>query len=244
MPPQGLLLIAAYMPESWPVRFIDENIARATRRRFRLGRRGAGQRHARPGAADPRHPPRAPRRPARSVVLGGPSVSAAPEMYPDIDYLHIGELGDATDALIARLDESVAPPAAQMRFETSERLPLRDFPIPAYDLIPLKRYLMLTAAVLERLPLSLRVLRHPGPLRPPAAAEDAGADHRRARRHAPADRHPPVVYFVDDNFIGNRKADARDAAASRRLAEAARLSAAVRLRGDAQHRQADRRSSR
>src|SRR5215470_13988817 len=30
MPPQGLLLIAAYMPESWPVRFIDENIAPAT----------------------------------------------------------------------------------------------------------------------------------------------------------------------------------------------------------------------
>jgi len=26
MPPQGLLLIAAYMPESWPVRFVDENI--------------------------------------------------------------------------------------------------------------------------------------------------------------------------------------------------------------------------
>src|SRR4029453_10089813 len=30
MPPQGLLLIAAYMPESWPVRFIDENIKPAT----------------------------------------------------------------------------------------------------------------------------------------------------------------------------------------------------------------------
>src|ERR1700755_677971 len=30
MPPQGLLLIAAYMPESWPVRFVDENISRAT----------------------------------------------------------------------------------------------------------------------------------------------------------------------------------------------------------------------
>jgi hypothetical protein len=26
MPPQGLLLIAAYLPEPWPVRFIDENI--------------------------------------------------------------------------------------------------------------------------------------------------------------------------------------------------------------------------
>ncbi|HTG04196.1 MAG TPA: B12-binding domain-containing radical SAM protein, partial [Bradyrhizobium sp.] len=25
MPPQGLLLIAAYLPAHWPVRFIDEN---------------------------------------------------------------------------------------------------------------------------------------------------------------------------------------------------------------------------
>jgi hypothetical protein len=26
MPPQGLLLIAAYMPDAWQVRFVDENI--------------------------------------------------------------------------------------------------------------------------------------------------------------------------------------------------------------------------
>jgi hopanoid C-2 methylase len=30
MPPQGLLLIAAYLPASWPFRFIDENISQAT----------------------------------------------------------------------------------------------------------------------------------------------------------------------------------------------------------------------
>src|SRR5205085_384396 len=30
MPPQGLLLIAAYLPEQWQVRFIDENIRAAT----------------------------------------------------------------------------------------------------------------------------------------------------------------------------------------------------------------------
>ena len=30
MPPQGLLLIAAYLPPSWLVRFIDENITPAT----------------------------------------------------------------------------------------------------------------------------------------------------------------------------------------------------------------------
>jgi Domain of unknown function (DUF4070) len=43
------------------------------------------------------------------AALGGPSVSASPDIYPDYDYLHVGELGDATDQLIARLDESIAP---------------------------------------------------------------------------------------------------------------------------------------
>src|SRR5580704_8492251 len=30
MPPQGLLLIANYLPACWSVRFVDENVARAT----------------------------------------------------------------------------------------------------------------------------------------------------------------------------------------------------------------------
>src|SRR3984957_21043877 len=34
MPPQGLLLIANYLPENWPVRFIDENMVRAERADF------------------------------------------------------------------------------------------------------------------------------------------------------------------------------------------------------------------
>ena len=42
------------------------------------------------------------------VVLGGPSVSACPELYPGFDYLHVGELGDATDALIGALGRDVS----------------------------------------------------------------------------------------------------------------------------------------
>src|SRR6266511_6045654 len=143
MPPQGLLLIAAYMPQEWPVRFIDENIRKASDADLAWADAvlvsgmhvQAPQIHdlaARAHAA------------GKVVMLGGPSVSASPEMYPEIDYLHIGELGDATDQLIARLDESVARPAAQLRLETKDRLPLQEFPIPAYDLIPLKNYMMLT----------------------------------------------------------------------------------------------------
>src|SRR5262245_29108061 len=143
MPPQGLLLVAAYMPESWPVRFIDENIRKATAADFAWAdvvvvsgmHVQASQIH---NITERAHAA------GKPVMLGGPSASASPEMYPEIDYLHIGEMGDATDRIIALLDESPARPDGQQRFTTKERLPLQDFPIPAYDLIPLKSYLMLT----------------------------------------------------------------------------------------------------
>src|ERR1700683_3857315 len=80
MPPQGLLLIAAYLPQHWPVRFIDENIARADPADFAWAdvvfvsgmHVQAPQIHdiaARARAAD------------KVAVLGGASVSGAPELY-------------------------------------------------------------------------------------------------------------------------------------------------------------------
>ena len=205
MPPQGLLLIAAYMPQQWQVRFIDENLRRASDADFAWADAvlvsgmhvQAPQIHdiaARAHAA------------GKVVLLGGPSPSASPEMYPEIDYLHIGELGDATDQLIARLDESVARPAAQLRLETKDRVPLHDFPIPAYDLIPLKSYLMLTLQFSSGCPYLCEFCDIPrlegrqARLKTPAQIT-AELDAMRRQKG-----HPPVVYFVDDNFIGNRKA--------------------------------------
>jgi radical SAM superfamily enzyme YgiQ (UPF0313 family) len=204
MPPQGLLLIAAYMPQAWPVRFVDENIRKASAADFIWAdlvvvsgmHVQAPQIHdiaARAHAA------------GKPVVLGGPSASASPEMYPDIDYLHIGEMGDATDRLIALLDESVARPSAQIRFETKERLPLQEFPIPAYDLIPLKHYLMLTLQFSSGCPYLCEFCDIPNLYgRQPRfkSPQQITAELDAMRRQ----KHPPVVYFVDDNFIGNRKA--------------------------------------
>ena len=205
MPPQGLLLIAAYMPEGWPVRFIDENIRKATTAEFEWadvilvsGMHVQGQQIH--DIAERAHAA------GKVVMLGGPSASASPEMYPDIDYLHVGEMGDATDRLIACLDESVARPPAQIRFETKERLPLQDFPIPAYDLIPLKNYLMLTLQFSSGCPYLCEFCDIPNlygrqPRFKTAAQITAELDAMRQQKG-----HPPVVYFVDDNFVGNRKA--------------------------------------
>src|SRR5919204_13452 len=139
MPPQGLLAVAAYLPASWEVRFVDENSRATSDDDFRWADAVfvSGMHVQRPWIHDVIARAHAH---DRMVVLGGPSVSGCPEYYPDADVLHVGELGDATDRLIAYLDHHVERPPEQLRFETVERLPLADFPTPAYDQIPLREY--------------------------------------------------------------------------------------------------------
>jgi radical SAM superfamily enzyme YgiQ (UPF0313 family) len=204
MPPQGLLLIAAYLPPDWPVRFVDENIRPAGAADFawadavlvsgmHVQSRQIHDIVRRAHAA------------GKPVSLGGPSVSASPEMYADCDYLHIGELGDATDALIRTLDAGTARPAAQIRFATGTRTPLADFPIPAYGLVPLDRYLIGSLQFSSGCPYRCDFCdipqlygRQPRLKSPPQLLAELDA--------MMAGPHPQAVYFVDDNFIGNRKA--------------------------------------
>jgi hopanoid C-2 methylase len=205
MPPQGLLVITHYLPESWPVRFVDENMSRAKASDFAWADAvlvtgmhiQAAQIHdicERARAA------------GKVTVLGGPSVSAAPEGYPDYDYLHLGELGDATDALLARLDESVARPPQQVRFSTRQRLPLADFPWPAYQLVQFDKYLLGTLQFSSGCPYQCEFCdipnlygRQPRIKSPEQLIGEL--DFILSQKVRPA-----CVYFVDDNFVANRKA--------------------------------------
>src|SRR3954453_2154935 len=141
MPPQGILLIAAYLPENWPVRFIDENLRAARREDFEwadavfvsgmhIQRQQMNDICRRAHAFD------------LAVAIGGPSVSACPDYYPSFDYVHIGELGDATDDLVARLAQDPSRPAQQVVLKTNDRVDMSDFPIPAYELAEVKKYLL------------------------------------------------------------------------------------------------------
>lgn len=205
MPPQGLLLIASYLPQSWQVRFVDENIARAkssdlqwadvvfvTGMHIQVMQIHDVCRRAKAAG--------------KTIVLGGPSVSAAPDWYPDYDYLHLGELGDATDALIAQLDRTVAAPTKQLTFATRERLPLTDFPMPAYTLVRFDHYLLGTLQFSSGCPYQCEFCDIPNlygrqpRLKTPEQLL-AELDYIVSQKVFPA-----ALYFVDDNFIGNRKA--------------------------------------
>ena len=116
MPPQGLLTIAAWLPESWEVRFVDENVRPLTDADYQWADAVfvSGMHIQRPhierinGEAH-RH--------GKITVLGGPSVSGCPEYYPEFDVLHLGELGDATEQVIEYLDGHTR---RQLRFTTRE----------------------------------------------------------------------------------------------------------------------------
>lgn len=204
MPPQGLLVVAAYLPGQWQVRLVDENMRPATEAELawadavfvsgmhvqREAIRAIGRRARAAG---------------KTTALGGPSVSSCPEHYPEFDYLHVGELGDATDALIAALDADTRPPPMQRILTAANRLPLSDFPLPSYALIEGRRYFLGNVQFSSGCPYRCEFCdipalygRQPRYKRPGQILAELDAMLAAGITGS--------VYFVDDNFIGNKKA--------------------------------------
>jgi radical SAM superfamily enzyme YgiQ (UPF0313 family) len=204
MPPQGLLAIAAYLPKSWDVRFVDENIARASDKE--IGWADAvlvsGMHVQRPKILDINARAHALN---KITVLGGPSVSAEPGPYAAFDYRHVGELGDATDRLIEIIDADPARPTEPRLLETHERLPLADFPQPAYHLTELKKYFLGSVQFSSGCPYRCEFCdipalysRVPRLKTPQQVTAELDAMLEQCN--------PGAVYFVDDNFIAHRRA--------------------------------------
>jgi hopanoid C-2 methylase len=204
MPPQGLLVIAASVPPGWEVHFVDENIDPAEPTDFEWADAVfvSGMHVQCDRMTDICRRAHAAGKPA---VLGGPSVSACPELYPDFDYIHIGEIGDATTELFAMLARDCARPASQIRLETRERLPLDQFPIPAYDLVSFKYYFIGSLQFSSGCPFTCEFCDIPGlygrvPRMKKPEQVIAELDKLVAGGLSTS------VYFVDDNFIANRRA--------------------------------------
>jgi hopanoid C-2 methylase len=204
MPPQGLLVIAAALPPSWQVRFIDENIEPANRddlawadavfvSGMHVQRRQMEDIRRRAHALD------------KVAVLGGSSVSACPEHYPNFDYLHVGELGDATEELFARLTEDVSRPERQVVLTTRERRELTEFPLPAYELAQLGRYFLGSIQFSSGCPYQCEFCDIPqlyGRNPRYKTAEQVCAELDKMLACGLKDS----VYFVDDNFIAHKRA--------------------------------------
>lgn len=203
MPPQGILLVAALLPKTWEARFVDENVRAAVPEDFdwadvvfttgmhiqRAQINGIVQRAHEAG---------------KPVALGGPSVSSAPQYYPDADFLHLGEAGDGTLRLFEWIDQSPDRPERQTPFRTADKLPLDQFPVPAYSRIRVMDYLLGSVQFSSGCPFTCEFCdipalygRNPRLKRPAQILRELDEL---------ADGGAVSIYFVDDNFIGNPKA--------------------------------------
>ena len=203
MPPQGILLVAALLPKTWEVRFVDENVRAATSDDFAwadvvLTTGMHIQREQINGIVHRAH------QEGKPVALGGPSVSSAPQYYPDADFLHVGEAGDATLRLFELIDQSPNRPERQISFRTADKLPLDQFPVPAYECIRLLDYLLGSVQFSSGCPFTCEFCdipalygRNPRLKRPEQVLRELDEL---------ADGGAVSIYFVDDNFIGNPKA--------------------------------------
>ena len=203
MPPQGILLIAALVPPEWQVRFVDENVRPVAESEFAWADAVlvSGMHIQRRQILDLA---RRAHRAGKVIALGGPSVSAAPEYYPEIDLLHCGEVGDGTLDLFRRLDETAARPEQQILYRTVDRLSMTEFPTPAYRLIDVRQYLLGSVQYSSGCPFTCEFCDIPA------------LYGRNPRLKSPqqilleldelADGGTPSIYFVDDNFIGNPRA--------------------------------------
>ena len=204
MPPLGILVAAAALPANWQVRFVDENMRAASEADFAWADAvlvtGMHIQRARILDVAARA-----RRHGKTTVLGGPSVSAEPDAYGAFDYLHIGELGDATTRLVERLDDDPRPPPGQVRLVTGERTPLESFPAPAIHLVEMRRYMLGAVQFSSGCPYQCEFCDIPGLYgriprlkRPEQVVDELDRLRQAGGAHA--------VYFVDDNFIGHRRA--------------------------------------
>jgi hopanoid C-2 methylase len=204
MPPQGILSVAAYLPREWTVRVVDENVRPVSDADLAWGDAVlvSGMHVQRAGI---QRVIEAAHHHGKLVAVGGPSVSGCPEYYPDADVIHVGEIGDATDALVRHLDDSAARPARQLRLETAERRPLDALPPPAYRLVDLRRYFLGSIQFSSGCPFRCEFCdipalygRVPRLKTPEQVCAELDALRAGGARGA--------VYFVDDNFVGNPNA--------------------------------------
>ena len=204
MPPQGLLVIAAAVPPSWQVRFIDENMAPATDDDFawaevvfvsgmHVQRRQIDDIAAAPMPSTGSRCWAALRcRPARSIIRTSTICMSASWATPP------------TNCSRGWPTMSTRPPR-QIVLTTKVRRELSEFPIPAYELAQIDRYLLGSIQFSSGCPYQCEFC-------------DIPALYGRVARYKTAEQVcaeldklvacglSTSVYFVDDNFIANKRA--------------------------------------
>lgn len=204
LPPLGLLTVAALLPREWEKRLVDLNVRKLRERDIgwadcvfvsgmAVQREAVHRLIARCRKAGVR------------VVLGGPLATAEPEEFPEADHLILGEAEEVLPRFLADLARG-----EPQRVYAAERYPeLAESPIPLWQLADLRRYATMSVQYSRGCPFdcdfcNVTALLGHKPRTKGAGQIIAELDALRAAGWRGS------VFFVDDNFIGNKLRLKRD----------------------------------
>ena len=135
-------------------------------------------------------------------MVGGPWVTVQEDYFEDLaDVIFIGEAEETWPQFLREWQQG----RHQYRYEQAEKTDMTQGADAAVRPAEDAALRLRQPPVLARLPVPVRVLRHHRHLRPPAPDQD------QSRRSSPSSRRSAqtgmrIVFIVDDNLIGNKKA--------------------------------------
>ena len=203
LPPLGLATLAALLPRHWELRIRDLHLgpleeadlawADAVLVSGMLAQ-----------AESIRDVLRKARRMRKRTVVGGPAATTSPEAFPEADHVFLGEAEGRIATLVSALEVPGTAAPRVLSPPDALRPDLRTSPVPRFDLLDLRSYASLSVQASRGCPFQCefcdiievfgRVPRLKSPDQLLAELEELWRLGARGS-----------LFFVDDNFIGNRR---------------------------------------
>ena len=198
-PPLGLLTVAAMLPAAWEKRLVDLNVTHLTQKDLAwadyvflsamvVQREAAHKVIARCKQA------------GVPVVAGGPLFTGEYEAFPDVDHFVLNEAEITLPRFLADLERG----CPEHLYTTTEFPDIRETPVPLWELLDLRQYATMSIQFSRGCPYdcefcNITALFGRRPRTKTAAQIVAELDSLYALGWREG------VFFVDDNFIGNKK---------------------------------------
>jgi radical SAM superfamily enzyme YgiQ (UPF0313 family) len=200
-PPLGLLTVAALLPPEWNIRLVNRNAEDLTDSDLDwadLVMTGGMlfQQNDTLAIVDRAHAH------GKPAVIGGPDVTSSPDSYRSADFLVLGEAEGIIDEFVAAWSSGAKEGVFQgVKFKVD----VTKIPAPRFDLLNLSHYLAMTVQFSRGCPFSCEfcdIIELYGRVPRAKASEQILAELDVL--YAAGWRGP--VDFIDDNFIGNKRA--------------------------------------